>query len=380
LKYFKMAGIYIHIPFCRQACYYCDFHFSVNQQIRAEMIAAISKELLLQKDYLQDETIETIYWGGGTPSLLTKAEIKSILDTIRSIHRISTDAEITLEANPDDLTPITLSELRESGINRLSIGIQTFNTERLKSLNRIHNGASAIKSVNDAREAGFMNISIDLMYSLPGETTADWEKDIVQAISLSPEHLSCYSLTIEEKTAFGKWAATGKLKPEPDEVSAQHLELLMSKLQQAGYEHYEISNFAKPGLYSKHNSSYWRGAKYLGVGPSAHSFNGESRQFNISNNHLYVKALQAETIPFEKEILSRENKINEYILTSLRTSWGTDLDFLKRTHGYDLVVENGKYISQLLSKQFVTLENHILKLTNTGKLLADKISSDLFTA
>lgn len=375
-----MAGIYIHIPFCRQACHYCDFHFSVNQQIRAEMIAAISKELLIQKDYLQDETIETIYWGGGTPSLLTAIEIKSILDTIRSIHRISADAEITLEANPDDLTPINLSELREAGINRLSIGIQTFNTERLKSLNRIHDGPSAIKSFNDAREAGFNNISIDLMYSLPGETMADWQQDILQTISLSPEHISCYSLTIEEKTAFGKWAASGKLKPEPDEVSARHLELLMEELQQAGYEHYEISNFSKPGSLSNHNSNYWRGVTYLGVGPSAHSFNGESRQFNISNNHLYVKALQAETIPFEKEILSRENKINEYILTSLRTSWGTDLDFLKRTHGYDLVDENGKYISQLLNKQFVTLENHILKLTNTGKLLADKISSDLFTA
>lgn len=375
-----MAGIYIHIPFCRQACHYCDFHFSVNQQIRTELMAAISTELLLQKDYLQNEIIETIYWGGGTPSLLTSTEIKLILDTIRSIHRISAEAEITLEANPDDLTPSNLQEFKHAGINRLSIGIQTFNTERLKLLNRIHDGASAVKTFYDARGAGFSNISIDLMYSLPGETHADWKQDILQAISLNPEHISCYSLTIEEKTAFGKWAAAGKLKVESDEVSARHLEILMDELHPAGYEHYEISNFAKPGLYSNHNSNYWRGIKYLGVGPSAHSYNGESRQFNISNNHAYVKAIHSETIPFTKEILSRENKINEYILTSLRTSWGTDLAFLNQVHEYDLVKENKDYISQLLGKQLVTLENHILKLTNAGKLLADKISSDLFTA
>ena len=373
-----MAGIYIHIPFCRQACYYCDFHFSVNQQNRAAMVAAISNELLLQKDYLHNEPIETIYWGGGTPSLLTSPEIKLILDTIRSIHRTTGDVEITLEANPDDLTPLSLKEFSEAGINRLSIGIQTFNTERLKALNRIHDGAAALKSFYDARAAGFNNISIDLMYSLPGETTEDWKRDILQAIALSPEHISCYSLTIEEKTAFGKWAAAGKLKPEPDEVSARHLEILMDELHQAGYEHYEISNFSKPGLRSKHNSNYWRGVTYLGVGPSAHSFNGESRQYNIPNNNLYVKSIQVGTIPFEKEILTRENKINEYILTSLRTSWGTNLEFLNRLHGHDLVAQNKEYISQLLNKQLVTLENHILKLTNRGKLLADKISSDLF--
>lgn len=375
-----MAGIYIHIPFCRQACYYCDFHFSVNQQVRGEMITAISQELLLQKDYLQGERIETIYWGGGTPSLLTASEINSVLDTIRSVYTISSHAEITLEANPDDLTPSSVKEFRQVGINRLSIGIQTFNTQQLKALNRIHDGASAIKSFYDAREAGFDNISIDLMYSLPGETMHDWKQDVLQAIALNADHLSCYSLTIEERTVFGKWAATGKLKAEPDEVSAIQLELLMDELQQAGYEHYEISNFAKPGLQSNHNSNYWRGIKYLGVGPSAHSFNGESRQFNVSNNHAYLKAMQAGTIPFEMETLSRENKINEYILTSLRTSWGTDLVTLKTLHGYDLVTENREYVSTLLNKQFVVLENHILKLTNAGKLLADKISSDLFVS
>lgn len=374
-----MAGIYIHIPFCRQACFYCDFHFSVNQQIRTEMIRAISTELRLQKDYVQNEIIETIYWGGGTPSLLTSAEIRLILDTIRETQRVTNDAEITLEANPDDLTPASLKEFKDAGITRLSIGIQTFNTAQLKSLNRIHDGATAIASFYHARDAGFGNISIDLMYSLPKETDEDWMRDIQQAILLYPEHISCYSLTLEEKTVFGKWAASGKLTPEPDEVSARHLELLMRELQQAGYEHYEISNFARPGFYSKHNSSYWRGVKYIGVGPGAHSFNGVSRQFNVLNNHAYVRAIQTETLPVEKETLSRENKINEYILTSLRTSWGTDLTHLKQLHGYDLLEENEAYVSQLLNKQLVTLENHTLMLTNTGKLLADKISSDLFT-
>lgn len=375
-----MAGIYIHIPFCRQACYYCDFHFSVNQQALPEMLKAISKELLLQKDYLQGEIIETIYWGGGTPSLLASADLVSVLDTIRSIHRIAEYAEITLEANPDDLTPARLKELRTAGINRLSIGIQTFSNAQLKFLNRVHDEASAIKSFYDAREAGFDNISIDLMYALPGETTEVWRHDIRQAIQLNPEHISCYSLTIEEKTAFGKWVATGKLKAEPDEISARHLEILMEELSKVGYQHYEISNFAKPDFHSKHNSSYWRGALYLGVGPSAHSFNGESRQFNIANNHAYLKAMQAEVIPFEKEVLSREDKINEYILTTLRTSWGTDVGFLKRTLAYDLVTENKAYISDLLDKKLLTLENQVLKLTNAGKLLADKISSDLFAS
>lgn len=373
-----MAGIYIHIPFCRQACYYCDFHFSVNQDVKPQLIKAIAKELTLQKDYLQGEAIETIYLGGGTPSLLTEAELHLLFDTIRSFYHVSPAAEITLEANPDDLTREKLSQLKSTGVNRLSIGIQTFNTARLKSLNRIHDEASAIRSFNDAREAGFDNITIDLMYALPGETMDDWRHDIVKAIDLRPEHISCYSLTIEPKTVFGKWAATGKLNLQSDEVAARHLEMLMEMLPAAGYEHYEISNFAKPGFHSKHNSSYWRGVNYLGVGPSAHSFDGESRQYNVTNNHLYLKALDSDTIPFEKEILSRENRINEYILTSLRTSWGTDLSFLKQTYGYDLLTENKNYLSELLEKQLVTFDDGVLKLTKAGKLFADKISSDLF--
>lgn len=342
------------------------------------MIAAIAKEILLQKDYLQGETIETLYLGGGTPSLLDQKEIGLILDTIRSIHRISQQAEITLEANPDDLSGTRLKALRNSGVNRLSIGIQTLNSERLKFLNRIHNEDSAIQSFYNAREAGFKNISVDLMYALPGETIEELKADIQKVVALNPEHISCYSLTIEEKTAFGKWTASGKLKPEPDEVSASHLEIVMEKLLEAGYEHYEISNFAKPGFYSKHNSNYWRGVKYLGVGPSAHSFNEASRQYNISNNYTYLKALQNDNIPFEQEVLSRENKINEYILTSLRTSWGTDIDFIKQQFGYELLAGNKDYLSNLIDKKLVMLDRNFLTLTQTGKLMADKISSDLF--
>lgn len=375
-----MAGIYIHIPFCRQACYYCDFHFSVNRDVKTEMVNSIAKELILQKDYLAGERIDTIYLGGGTPSLLTQDELQTLLNVIRSNHNILSGAEITLEANPDDLTPEKLVHLKAAGVNRLSIGIQTFNTARLKSLNRVHDEALAVKSFNDARYAGFENISIDLMYALPGETLDNWKQDIVQAIELMPEHISCYSLTIEPNTAFGKWAATGRLEPEGDDVAAKHLEILMEMLPPAGYEHYEISNFARPGFESKHNSSYWKGKNYLGVGPSAHSFDGLSRQYNIPNNHLYIKSLRTDAIPYEKEILTRENRINEYILTSLRTSWGTDLALLKSMYAYDLFAENKNYLSALLDKGLVVLEHDIIKLTRAGKLFADKISSDLFIA
>ncbi len=344
------------------------------------MVNAIARELVLQKDYLAGERVDTIYLGGGTPSLLGQDELQTLLNVIRANHNILSGAEITLEANPDDLTPEKLVHLKAAGVNRLSIGIQTFNTARLKALNRVHDEALAVKSFNDARSAGFDNISIDLMYALPEETLDDWRLDIKQAIELAPEHISSYSLTIEPKTAFGKWAASGKLKPESDDIAAKHLEILMEVLPAAGYEHYEISNFAKPGFHSKHNSSYWKGQKYLGVGPSAHSFDGLTRQYNIANNHLYIKSLNTDVIPFEKEVLTRENRINEYILTSLRTSWGTDCGFLKSTYGYDLPAENKKYLSELLDKKLITLEQDVLKLTPAGKLFADKISSDLFVA
>ncbi|MFZ2905232.1 MAG: radical SAM family heme chaperone HemW [Cyclobacteriaceae bacterium] len=373
-----MAGIYIHIPFCKQACFYCDFHFSTNQQVRTDLVAAICKEIYLQKNYLDGEPLQTIYIGGGTPSLLQQHELAQIFEAVRSTHRMEPLPEITLEANPDDLTLLKLKELHELGINRLSIGIQSFHQEFLSFLNRAHDASAAQTSFYLAREAGFDNISIDLMYAIPGETELQWRADIQQAVDLLPEHISCYSLTIEEKTVFGRWHTSGKLKASTDETAAAQLETLMKVLEQHGYEHYEISNFARPGFQSKHNSNYWKQKKYLGVGPSAHSYDGNSRQYNIHNNHLYLKALEQERIPFQKETLSLENKVNEYILTTLRTHWGTDLKKIKQDFGHDLLQQNAAYLSTIFENKLATLNEGILRLTKKGKLLADKISSDLF--
>jgi oxygen-independent coproporphyrinogen-3 oxidase len=373
-----MAGLYIHIPFCKQACHYCDFHFSTNQDLRTDLVEAISKEIVLQKDYLGGEEIRTIYLGGGTPSLLDGQELQTLLKTIRETHPVIGNPEVTLEANPDDLTLPKLQELYRIGINRLSIGIQSFHSEFLTFLNRVHDADSAIRCFHHAREAGFKNISVDLIYAIPGESLSQWKEDIQQMIDLQPDHVSCYALTIEEKTVFGRWSVSGKLKATDDETAAHHLEILMEELEKAGFEHYEISNFARPGFYSKHNSSYWRQAKYLGVGPSAHSYNGTSRQFNVNNNSAYINSLRNNTIPFEGEVLTRENKINEYILTTLRTKWGTDLKKIKEDYAYDLLNENKHYLSKILENELVMLESDVLRLTRKGKLLADKISSDLF--
>ena len=373
-----MAGIYIHIPFCKQACHYCDFHFSTNQETRTELVQSIVKEIKIQHDYLGGEIIRTIYFGGGTPSMLGVRELALTLEAIRTSQNVMDGAEITLEANPDDLSLQKLKELSALGINRLSIGIQSFHQDILTFLNRAHDASTAVTCIRHAREAGFNNISIDLIYGIPNETDAEWKEDIRQAIALQPDHLSCYSLTIEPKTVFGKWSASGKLKPADDETAAHHLEILMDELERAGFEHYEISNFSKPGFQSKHNSSYWKQEKYLGLGPSAHSYNGSSRQFNVRNNNLYIRSLKNDLIPFEKEDLSREDLINEFILTTLRTQWGTNLKKLKQDFGYDLWNKNTDYLSKILKGELAILKDDVLMLTRKGKLLADKISSDLF--
>ncbi|MDL5047599.1 radical SAM family heme chaperone HemW [Oscillatoria amoena NRMC-F 0135] len=374
-----MAGIYIHIPFCKQACYYCDFHFSTNQMLREEMVMAITREIGIQQDYLGGERINTIYFGGGTPSVLSPDEINRLLQAIHELHPVVPEAEITLEANPDDLRADYLEAIRQAGVNRLSVGIQTFHDDLLRYMNRAHDRITALKTFEAAREAGFTNISMDLIYSIPGQDDSRWEEDLEQALLLKPQHISCYSLTIEPQTVFGKWANSGKLKPIPDDLAAHQFEILMDRLQQAGYEHYEISNFALPRCYAQHNSSYWRQENYLGVGPSAHSFNQVSRQFNVRNNHLYVKSLALGIVPAEKEVLTTENKINEFILTTLRTQWGTDLNALKHKYGYDLAVQNRAYLQELIQQKLIVLHNEIITLTRSGKLLADKIASDLFT-
>jgi oxygen-independent coproporphyrinogen III oxidase len=373
-----MAGLYIHIPFCKQACHYCDFHFSTNQAIKTTLVNAIADELIIQKDYLNGEGIKTIYFGGGTPSLLSDAELQTIFSAIHENFSVDVNAEITLEANPDDLSKDKLASIKNAGFNRLSIGIQSFDDVLLKFLNRAHSKQSAIQSVKDAASMGFNNISIDLIYAIPGLDSEAWKKNISQALELNPVHISSYSLTIEERTAFGRWSAAGKLKPIEDDIAAEQLEILMQELEIAGFDQYEVSNFGKPDFYSQHNSSYWKQEKYLGVGPSAHSFNGVSRQFNISNNHLYIKAIAKGEIPADFELLNREDKINEYLLTTLRTSWGCDLNFLKKEFSYDLIKNNIQYIDSLEHNRLVEVNKEVLKLTRAGKLLADKIASDLF--
>jgi oxygen-independent coproporphyrinogen III oxidase len=373
-----MAGIYLHIPFCKQACHYCDFHFSTNTSVRSEMIASLAEELNLQRDYLAGEHVSTIYLGGGTPSILSGNEVELLLKTVSRIFPVEAGAEITMEANPDDLSVEKLNELKALGINRLSIGIQSFHDKVLKFLNRAHNAAAAGQCVHAAREAGFNNISIDLIYAIPGQSGDEWLENITTAIGLNPEHISSYSLTIEDKTVFGRWAATGKFLPVEDDLSAQQLEMLVDQLERAGYEQYEVSNFSKPTFASRHNSSYWGEEKYLGIGPSAHSYDLRTRQFNIGNNQLYIRSLKEGKIPFEKEELSLEDHANEFLLTRLRTAWGVDLEKMKQRFHYDVVATHGKFIEELRKKKLAVIENGFLKLTKAGKLFADKISSELF--
>lgn len=373
-----MAGIYLHIPFCKQACHYCDFHFSTQQDNKTELVQALCQELALQKNYLGNEAVETIYLGGGTPSLLSEKELGDLFHSIHKHFAVTEDAEITLEANPDDLSLENLQAFKKAGINRLSIGIQSFDNAILKFLNRAHSAKEATDCVNLARKVGFGNISIDLIYAIPSQSDDLWIKNIEQAIALSPEHVSAYSLTIEEKTVFGNWLKKGKLKIESDEAAAGQMEILMNLLGDAGYEHYEISNFCRPDYYSRHNSSYWKQKKYLGIGPSAHSYNGSSRQFNIKNNSLYIQSLSQGKIPFEIETLSRANLINEYLLTTLRTSWGCDLNYLVTHFSFDLSVDRKKEIDQFQLLGLIEGKENVLVLTQKGKLLADKIAADFF--
>jgi len=373
-----MSGIYIHIPFCKQACHYCDFHFSTSLQNKNTFLLALKKEIELRKDYLIGNKISTIYFGGGTPSLLSLKEISDIFDSLTNYFSIDADAEITLEANPDDLTKEKIKELKRTPINRLSIGIQSFFDEDLKLMNRVHDSAEAKASVKFAQEAGFKNITIDLIYGIPTLTNENWKKNIATAFSLNVQHISAYCLTVEPKTAFADFVKKGKIKNVDEQKSAEHFEIMIAEMKINGFYQYEISNFCKEGFYSRHNSSYWKQEHYLGLGPSAHSFDGVSRQWNIANNNSYTQSLKKNEILFEKEILTKEQRYNEYILTSLRTMWGTDLDYIKNNLGNDLLnycLEEAKLY--LLSGNLKQMENK-LYLTDKGKLFADKIASDLF--
>ena len=373
-----MAGLYIHIPYCKQACHYCDFHFSTNISQKSQLVSAICQEIKLQKNYLENEPLETLYFGGGTPSLLDMSEFESIFKAIHDHFSFQPEMEITIEGNPDDLDKEKIFSLKALGVNRLSIGVQSFDDTILKFLNRSHNSSQSKECVKAAQEAGFNNISLDLIYAIPGRTSKLLVEDLNQFVLLNPQHISAYSLTVEEKTAFGKWQALKKFFATSDEENALQFEIVMDALQQGGFDQYEISNYAKPGFISRHNSNYWKQIKYLGLGPSAHSFSGSSRQANVSNNHTYVKSIASGIIPTLQEILSREDHINEYLMTSIRTSWGCDLNFLLTQYQYDLATHQEVYIRESLAAGLLHIAGEKIILSRKGKMLADKISSDLF--
>jgi len=373
-----MAGIYIHVPFCRKACHYCNFHFSVSLKSKNDFIAALLKEMDLQQNYLQQEVITSIYLGGGTPSLLEEEDLQQIFKRLSALFTIAPDAEITLEANPDDISPVKLQAWKAVGINRLSIGIQSFFEQDLVWMNRAHNAVQARHCIVLAQEAGFGNLSIDLIYGTPVLTDEQWQENVSTAIAFNIPHLSCYALTVEPGTALQKMIIQHKKEDTDTEKQARHFLLLMDWLQQADYEHYEISNFARPGSRSRHNSSYWAGKKYLGLGPSAHSFNGSSRQWNIANNGLYIQSVEKNILPFEEEILTDTQRLNEYIMTSLRTQEGLDLNYTALTFGENarqqLQTNSGKFIAT----EKLQLNREALQLTKEGKLFADGIAADLF--
>ncbi len=371
-----MAGIYIHIPFCKQACHYCDFHFSTNQSYKDLMIETICKEIELQKDYLFNQPIGTIYFGGGTPSLLNHTNLSSLLNTVYKQFQVDPQVEITLEANPDDLNLDYIKELPLLGINRLSVGIQSFNNDNLKYLNRTHTGNEAERSIKLAQEYGINNISLDLIYGIAAADHKIWLSDLQTAISLNVPHISAYCLTIEPNTVFGKWLKTNRIQNVDDEFSAFQFELLTEQLEMAGFEQYEISNFGKPNFYSIHNNNYWKKIPYLGVGPSAHSYNIISRQYNLSHNHLYLEKVNKGELHFTKEILSEKDLINEHIMLGLRTSSGCNIDFLKNKFNFELL--KNTRLDFYFSDNYMYLSNGNLILTKKGKLLADKITFDLF--
>ncbi len=373
-----MAGIYFHIPFCKQACHYCDFHFSTSLQYKDDLLNAMLAELLLQKDYLQGEAIETIYFGGGTPSLLSSDEIRVFIDQIAKLFKLISAPEITLEANPDDLDINKVRELRQSLINRFSVGIQSFYDEDLRWMNRVHTSNEAENSIKRVQDAGFENITSDLIYGYPLLSDEKFKSNIRKLLDLSIPHISAYSMTVEPQTALGSFIKNKKQPAMNESQSADQFLLLTEMLIESGFEHYEISNFARREMYSKHNTNYWRGVSYLGIGPSAHSFNGNTRAWNISNNARYIESISRKAIPAELETLTIANKINEYILTSLRTMWGTDLTKLTQDFGASYRIDVESATKRVLEKGLISRENDIITLTLSGKLLADQIAAELF--
>ena len=372
-----MAGIYIHIPFCKRRCIYCDFFSTTQSEKKAEYVHALARELEMRKDYVGDEEIETIYLGGGTPSQLSQEELEEIFAYIYKVYKVTPDAEITLEANPDDLTPEYVSMLRTLPVNRISMGIQTFQEETLKLLHRRHTAQQAIEVFRRCREAGFQNISIDLMYGLPGETLETWEQDLQQAVDLRPEHISAYHLIYEEGTTLWNLREQNKVEEAEEELSLTLFKTLIERLTKAGYQHYEISNFCLPGLHSRHNSSYWTGKKYLGCGPSAHSFDGISRQWNVSSLEKYLEGIRSNQLDFELEDLDLYTRYNDFVITSIRTCWGMPLAQLRTTYGETLYNYCLRMAKPHIEQGVLEIKEDRLKLTPQGIFISDGIMSDL---
>ena len=370
-------GIYIHIPFCKQACHYCDFHFSTSLKKKDELVNALAKELVLRKDEFKNQNVETIYFGGGTPSLLSIEELQFLIDEVYKNYKVSETPEITIEANPDDLTHQKINDYATSPINRLSIGIQSFFEEDLKLMNRAHNSAEAKECLEEATKH-FDNISIDLIYGIPGMSNERWIQNIKTALAFNIPHISSYALTVEPKTALANFIKKGIIKNVDDDLAQEQFHIIIEKLESAGFIHYELSNFGKPEYFSRNNSAYWQGKPYLGIGPSAHSFDGKHRGWNVRNNTKYIKTLEENKVPIEIETLSTTDKYNEYVMTGLRTIWGVSLEKVEKEFGeiYKtyLLEQSQKHIIQ----QLLYLDDGKLLVTKKGQFLSDGIASDLF--
>ena len=372
-----MSGIYIHIPFCKQACHYCDFHFSTSLKKKDEMVLALAKEIALRKNEFKDEVVETIYFGGGTPSILEVQDLRILIDEVYRNYNVTENPEITVEANPDDLTETRINELSNNRINRLSIGIQSFFEDDLKLMNRAHNSEEAKRCLEIATQY-FDNISIDLIYGVPGMSNKKWLQNIETALSFNIPHISSYALTVEPKTALHKFIKQGIIAQPDDEVAQQHFHLLVDKLQENGFIHYELSNFGKENYFSKNNSSYWLGKKYIGIGPSAHSYNGISRSWNVSNNTQYLKSIDENQLPSETETLTITDRYNEYVMTGLRTIWGISLDRIEQEFGKTYLDYLNQQAAKYIEDHLLFVDDNILRTTKSGKFLSDGIASDLF--
>ncbi len=373
-----MSGIYIHIPFCRKACLYCDFHFSTNLDNKKKLVDAICSEIKIRKQYLEDKEVKSIYFGGGTPSLLSIEELEQILSVVHSNFIVNPIAEVTFELNPEDAEINYLREIRKLGINRLSVGLQSFNEDELKWMNRVHTAQQNFDSIKTAQEAGFDNISIDLIYGSKFQTPETWRKTLHMAFDLNTQHISSYNLTVESRTQLQHLIKEKKEKDVDSEMSSQLFDVLIEETEKNGFNQYEISNFCKPGFMAEHNSNYWKGLSYLGVGPSAHSYNGVSRRFNVRSNTQYIQAIESDNPFYEEEILTANDKYNEYILTRLRTEWGCDTQEIKNNFGEKYMAYFLSQLEPYKQKNFISAKHNTITLTKQGKHFADGIASDLF--